>query len=75
VIAIPGLQLLNQEWGLIPTRSGIYDVEINGRPVSNETAIRYFVGTGLAFWFVALLFGAKFFLNWRHNRTISTKDV
>ncbi len=62
-VAFPGLQLLNQEWGWIPTQTGIYDIELNGHPISNESAIRFFVGTGPAFWFLALLCDVKSLAN------------
>jgi hypothetical protein len=70
-IAIPGLLLLNQEWDLIPTRTEIFDVEMNGQSVSNAAAIRYFLGAGGALWCIATMLLAKSYLNWRHNRTVS----
>lgn len=74
-IALPGLQLLNQELGLIPTRTEIFDVEINGQPVSNATATRYFVGVGCIPWGIAIVLSFKLILNWRHNRTVPSNDI
>jgi len=69
MIAIPGIALLNQEWQLI------YDVEINGQAVSNENAILYTVGAGLALCLVGLVLGTASFLNWRHNRRLHVDGV
>lgn len=70
MVAYPGLELLNQEWQIISTRTTTYDVEINGESVSNATAILYTVGTGLVLLLVGLVLGARSFINWRHNRKI-----
>jgi len=74
LIALPGLTLLNQEWQLIPTRSSIYDVEINGQSVSNETAIRYTLGSGLALAIVGLVLAGMSFFNYQHNRKICSES-
>lgn len=67
-VALPGLQLLNQELGWISTQTGIFGIEFNGKPISNATAIRYSIGLGLALWAVALISAAKATMNRRHNR-------
>lgn len=70
IIAMPGLRLLNQAWELVPTQVQVYDIEINGRPVSNATAICFFIGIGFAFLLAAVALGARGFSNWRYNRRV-----
>ena len=70
LVAYPGLELLNQKWQLFPTQTGIFDVEINGHPVSNETAIRYTVGTGILMSLIGFILLALSFANWQRNRKI-----
>ena len=67
-VGIPGFTLLNQEYGWRPTQSGIYDIEVNGQPISNSAAIRYSMGSCVASVIVATLLCGKSFLNWRENR-------
>lgn len=52
---IPGITLLNQEYGWYATQSGFYDIEINGREISNAAAIRYSVGLALILLIAAIL--------------------
>ena len=72
-VALPGLLLLNQELGWIPTQTGIFGIEFNGQPVSNATAIRYSIGLGLALWAAALMLAARATVNRRHNRLATAK--
>ena len=72
-VALPGLQLLNQELGWIPTQTGIFYIEVNGQPVSNATAIRYSIGLGTALWAAALMLAALATRNLRHNRLAATE--
>ena len=52
---IPGIVLLNQEYGWYASPSGIYDIEINGRSISNAAAIRYSVGLALTLLLTAMM--------------------
>ncbi len=60
---------------LVSTRTSSFDVEINGRPVSDATAIRYTVVTGILMSIVGLTLLALSFSNWRHNRKICNEDI
>jgi len=66
--SIPGLALLNQEYGWYASQSGIYDIEINGRSISNAAAIRYSVGLALTLVLTAILLCAIATRNWYANR-------
>lgn len=65
-----GLMVSYQGFALlfVPARTAIYDVEINGHPVSNEAAMGYTIGTGVVLVLVGLALCGKSFVNWRHNR-------
>lgn len=69
--AIPGIYLLNQEYGWVPTRSGISGIEINGVAVSNGTVIRYSIGISIAGFVVALLVLAKCARNLQSNHHVT----
>jgi hypothetical protein len=56
VAAIPGLALLNQEYGWFPTQSGIYGIEVNGQSISNASAIRYSLGIAITFALSSIVF-------------------
>ncbi|MEM6689431.1 MAG: hypothetical protein AAF664_08400 [Planctomycetota bacterium] len=66
---VPAVSLMNQNYGWSPSRSVIYDTEINGQSVSIGEAIRY-VSYTASFFLAAAAFCALIALrNWRANRT------
>ena len=67
VASIPGIILLNQEYGWLPVRSGIFDIEVNGRSVSNTTVIRYSIGASLMLLVATGLLFVRALRNWRFN--------
>lgn len=52
---VPGIVLLNQEYGWYASQSGIYYIEINGRSISNTAAIQYSFGLALTLLLTAIL--------------------
>jgi hypothetical protein len=66
--SIPGITLLNQEYGWYPTQSGIYDIEINGSSISNASAIRYSIGVALSLLTAGMLLSVITIRNWFGNK-------
>ncbi|MFM7930587.1 MAG: hypothetical protein ACKO9Q_22995 [Pirellula sp.] len=74
--SIPGITLLNQEYGWYPNESTIYEIEINGSPVSNESVIQYSIVITLTLLFTAILFSGIAIWNWLANkRTIEPTNA
>jgi hypothetical protein len=65
--SFPGVTLLNQEYGWYPAQSGIYDIEVNGRSVSNASVIRFSIGITLALLLTAILLVVIAIRNWLAN--------
>jgi len=73
--SIPGITLLNQEYGWYATQSGIFDIEIDGRSISNSTIIRYSVGLTLTLVFIAIMCCAIATRNrYANGRTLRSND-
>lgn len=60
--------MLSQKWQLTTTDFAIYDIEINGRPVSSDRFIAYSIGIGLVILSIGLSLVVKSVFNWRSNQ-------
>ena len=69
LMSIPGITLLNQEYGWFPTQSEISDIQINGYSVSNSSVIQYSIGLALVLLMTAILFCGIAIRNWNTNKT------
>ena len=74
VAFVPGVTLMNQQYGWYPAQSGVYGIEINGRSVSNASVIRYSIGIALAVLLGATLFAVVATRNWLANTRPSDPD-
>lgn len=70
IMSIPGVTLLNQEYRWYPTQSGIHGIEINGRPISNSSVIRYSICFALALSITAMICFGIAVRNWRANKSM-----
>lgn len=66
-----GFRLLNQELGVFSVSYATYDIEINGRAVSNEMAIAETVLAGLLLLSIALVLAFRARRNFKCNASLA----
>jgi len=75
LIAFPGLVLLNQELGWIPTKGRVFNVEYDGKAVPLRTAMRDSLLFGTVVFLPGILLAARGLLNLRWNSKIASKSI
>ncbi len=71
VVGLPALVLLNQEYGWLPTQSGIYEISFNGRTIANASVIWGSTAICIATAATAIFLSAVAFRNWQANCRLS----
>ncbi len=74
-LAFPGLVLLNQEYGWFPTNARIYNIDIVGKSVPLEVAMRDSLLVGTAVGLTGLILALRGIVNWRWNSRVSKSPV
>ncbi len=74
LIAFPGLVLLNQELGWIPTKGRVFNVEYDGKSVPLRTAMRDSLLFGTVAFLPGILLAARGLLNVCWNSKIASKS-
>ncbi|WP_150122561.1 hypothetical protein [Rhodopirellula islandica] len=69
-----GLVMLVHELSLFSTTTGIYDIEINGGAVSNETFIAATLSVGLLLLLGALILVVRAWQNYIHNAGVASSS-
>ena len=74
-LAFPGLVLLNQELNWIPTEGRIYNIEIDGKSVPLQVAMRDSLFVGAAVGLPGLVLALRGIVNWRWNSRVSRSPI
>ncbi|MGB7343119.1 MAG: hypothetical protein WBD20_02805 [Pirellulaceae bacterium] len=70
VVSLPGLDLLSQSEG-----ADHIEWRVSGEKVSNESVVRYAIGTAFLLAIIALALSVKGGVNWRWNRKLVSVDL
>ncbi|MEM6473705.1 MAG: hypothetical protein AAF802_29370, partial [Planctomycetota bacterium] len=74
LVGMPGVFLLNQQYGWIPLPTEVYDIEMSGHSVSIGSVMRVLIGMGVILGTSVPFLLAIGIRNWLRNRRLVRTD-